>query len=40
MLRIEVEVNPWHLNQLMGSVFVSKKYASMKSQTEFEWTNH
>lgn len=40
MLRIEEEVNPWHLNQLMESVFVSKKYASMKNQTEFEWTNH
>jgi hypothetical protein len=40
MLRIEVEVNPWHLNQLMESVFVSRKYASMKRQTEFEWTNH
>jgi len=29
-----------HLNQLKGSVFVSKKYASMKSQAEFEWANH
>jgi hypothetical protein len=36
MLAIEEEVNPWHPNQRMGSVFIPKA----KSQTEFERTNH
>ncbi len=40
MVPIEEGGNPRHPNQLMGSVFVSKRYTSMKSQTEFEWTNH
>jgi hypothetical protein len=40
MLPIEEEVCNWHLKQLKGLGFASKKLASMKSQTEFEWTNH
>jgi hypothetical protein len=37
---IEEEISTCHLNQLKGLVFLSIRFASMKSQTEIEWTNH
>ena len=39
MLRIEEEICAWHPNQFKGSVFVSKKYVSMKSQTPRLWVS-